>query len=56
MSESDLSGMTVNERLFHCGLMEEFDRAKAAQDKIALRKILARIELPDYPIEDLSEQ
>ena len=45
--------MTVNERLFACGLIEEFDRARDEQDIEALRCIFARIELPDYPVESL---
>ena len=45
--------MTVNERLFACGLMDEFDRARDLRDVEALGAIFARIELPDYPVEDL---
>jgi len=34
MSENapDYSGMTLNERLFHAGLLDEFDAAVAAKD------------------------
>jgi hypothetical protein len=45
--------MTVNERLFACGLLEDFDRARALRDVKTLRAILTQIELPDYPVEDL---
>jgi hypothetical protein len=45
--------MTVNERLFACGLMDRFDRARADRDLEALRSIFERIELPDYPLESL---
>ena len=44
----DFSAMTVNERLFACDLMNKFDEAVADQDLAALRRIFARIELPDY--------
>jgi len=45
--------MTVNERLLVCGLMDEFDRARADGDAEALRSIFQQIELPDYPLESL---
>jgi hypothetical protein len=45
--------MTVNERLFVCGLLDDFDRARGQRDVEILRAIFARIELPDYPVEDL---
>ena len=50
---TNLAGMTVNERLCFCGLMDDFDRACDQRDLEALRLIFARIELPDYPVEDL---
>ena len=55
MSEdyNNLAGMTVNERLFVCGLMEDFDRAREHNDLGALRAIFVRIDLPDYQVEDL---
>ena len=48
-----LAGMTVNERLLFRGLMDDFDRARADRDVEELRSIFARIELPDYPVEEL---
>ena len=55
MSErsNEIGGMTVNERLATFDLMGEFDRARDLRDVEALRAIFARIELPDYPVEDL---
>ena len=49
----DLSGMTVNERLFVRGLLEPFDEARAKRDVMALREIFSLIDLPDYPVEGL---
>ncbi|MFA6219099.1 MAG: hypothetical protein WC692_04900 [Erythrobacter sp.] len=47
------AGMTVNERLCACRLLDEFDRAKAERNEAALRRIFARIELPDYDVSRL---
>ncbi len=48
---SDLNGMTVNERLVVCGLIDEVDRARSRWDVEALRSIFAQIGLPGYDIE-----
>ena len=50
---SDLKGMTVNERLFVCGLMDEFDRARLQWDIAALRSIFDEIDLAGYDLEQL---
>ncbi|MBA3939929.1 MAG: hypothetical protein C0520_01830 [Sphingopyxis sp.] len=42
-----LAGMTLNERLYARGLFDRFDRARAAQDRVALRIILAEVEVSD---------
>ncbi|HRH37491.1 MAG TPA: hypothetical protein PK760_04055, partial [Flavobacteriales bacterium] len=42
---SELGGMTVNERLFHMGLFEEFDLAISRQDVARLQEILALLEI-----------
>ncbi|MDG2005293.1 MAG: hypothetical protein P8J20_18375 [Novosphingobium sp.] len=54
-NEADLSGMTVNERLFAMGLMEDFDRARSHWNVEALRRILVAIDLADYDIEQLRD-
>ena len=41
-SEVALSGMTVNERLYHTGQIDAFDSAVKADDIEALRRILKR--------------
>ncbi len=51
--EAGLSGMTVNERLFTKGLLDQFEAARATRDTGSLRQIFELIELPDYDIEQL---
>lgn len=53
---SELSGMTVNERLFHKGLTEEFDRAVQHNDASSMRRILEQLELGEENIDAVIEQ
>ena len=50
---SNIKGMTVNERLVVCGLIDEFDCARSQWDVEALRLIFAEIGLPGYDVEQL---
>ena len=43
----ELSGMTVNERLFERGLVAEWDAAFSSRDREAMIKILGQVELAD---------
>jgi hypothetical protein len=43
--ESKYGGMTVNERLYLSGLMDEFDKALLRQDTNTLISILKEVEL-----------
>lgn len=52
---SELSGMTVNERLFHKGLVDAFNHAARKQDTATLRDILKNIELDEQGITDVVE-
>ena len=46
----NLSGMTVNERLYACGLFEEFDKSMLS-DKITAGKILTFLSVDQESIE-----
>jgi len=50
-----LGGMTVNERLYLSGLMNEFDKAKM-RDKDLARKILQALEVDKLSIEQIIGQ
>lgn len=57
MSEkASLFGMTVNERVFTEGLLDQFETARAAWDTGSLHRIFELIGLPDYDIEQLRNQ
>ena len=51
-----IHGMTVNERLFNLGLLEEFDGATAKRDKSKLRSILAKCFLSEQNIQAIIEK
>lgn len=44
---SPLSGMTVNERLFARGLLDQFDAAARRRDRDAMRHLLREVELSE---------
>ncbi len=43
--------MTVNERLFAAGFLDDFDAAAAARDTTGLRSLLAAVHVPERDIE-----
>jgi len=45
MNANKYDGMTVNERLFAAGLLDQFDDAARQRDRHALLAILARVEM-----------
>ena len=47
-----IGGMTVNERLFLSGLMDEFDKARI-HDKEKAKKILELFGVDEYSIEQI---
>lgn len=46
-------GMTVNERLFSSGLINEFDEAVKVKDINKIIEILRTIKIDDYSIKDV---
>jgi molecular chaperone GrpE (heat shock protein) len=49
-------GMTVNERLYVSGLMDEFDRAVEERDIERVRSILTNVELTEESIRPILEK
>lgn len=54
--ERKFAGMTVNERLYVSGLMDEFDKAVGERDLGKLRRILSEVELTEESIGPILEQ
>jgi reverse gyrase len=50
------AGMTVNERIYVSGLMDEFDKAVSEKDTDDVIRILKTVELGDDSIEPILEQ
>lgn len=46
MNDSDIAGMTPNERLSHFGLLKEFDRATLKRDRADMVRIFHRAQFP----------
>jgi hypothetical protein len=44
---ADLSGMTVNERIFASGQVSQWDSAVVRRDRMELTEILRRVDLSD---------
>ena len=53
---SKYSGMTVHERLYASGLMEQFDKAIEERDIEKVRSILRNVELTEESIRPILEQ
>lgn len=54
--ENKYAGMTVNERLYVSGLMDEFDKAVEGKDAARVRGILQKVELKEESIEPILEK
>jgi len=55
MEEQDLAGMTVSERLFALGLMEDFDRAASNRDRGVLIAVLLKARFSRKEAEETSD-
>ncbi len=49
-------GMTVNERLYVSGLMDEYDKSVKEKDIDKIREILQKVELNEKSIKPILEQ
>ena len=56
LSHNDYLGMTVNERLFHAGLMDDFDKSIEEKDKAKLVFILEKVFLSQENIKVIVEK
>lgn len=54
--ENKYAGMTVNERLYVSGLMDEFDKAVEEKNADRVRSILEKVELTEESIKPILEQ
>lgn len=54
--QNKYSGMTVNERLFHAGLLDDFDKSIEEQDKTKLVLVLEKVFLSQENIEAIIEK
>ena len=54
--EDKYAGMTVNERLYVSGLMDEFDEAVEREDTDKVRAILEKVELTEDSIKPILEK
>ena len=54
--ENKYAGMTVNERLYASGLMDEFDEAVEKKNTKKVRDILEKVELTEDSINPILEK
>jgi hypothetical protein len=54
--QNKYAGMTVNERLYVSGLMDEFDNAVEERDIDRIRSILSDVDLSEEAIKPILEQ
>jgi hypothetical protein len=56
LTEKEASGMTVNERLYLSGLLNDFDKAVRLGNKKELKSILEKVYLDSESIKIIIEQ
>ena len=47
MEEQSVEGMTVNERLYHFGLIDRFDAAARSRDVLGMMQVLRQAQLSE---------
>ena len=52
----ELKGMTVNERLWHLRLFDDYDEAVSTQNATKLREVLSRCEIGDENVSAIVTQ
>lgn len=56
LTEKKVLGMTVNERLYHTGLLNEFDEAISQKNIPKLKFVLKKLYFSSKDIQDMIEQ
>lgn len=56
MDKSKYAGMTVNERLYASGLINEFDKAVAERNVLKVIEILQQVDLNEKSIKPILEK
>ncbi len=55
LTEKEASGMTINERLYLSGLLDDFEKAAKQKNKVELKSILEKVYLNSESIEAIIE-
>ena len=55
LTEKEAAGMTVNERLYLSGLLDDFEKAAISGNELELKIILSKVYLDDESIEAIIE-
>jgi hypothetical protein len=50
-----IDGMTLNERLFHFDLFNEFDAAVRSKQFLAIRQVLFKVKVPEKQAQEIAE-
>lgn len=56
LNKKEASGMTVNEGLYHAGLIDEFDEAVAQRNEAKIKSILEKIYFSPEDIKSMVKQ
>jgi hypothetical protein len=56
LTATEAAGMTVNERLYLAGLLDDFDKALKQKDKLRLKSILERVSFSSEMAQEIVDQ